>query len=142
MKMDKGDKKEADAAQWIEQSMPAFQCWNDYVARNGLPLAALHAGGEKDTDETNKGEGMQLDEIRRDLAKVVDPKGRFLGTDVPVSDFLRRFALLDDSSLWDFLDEYPKVTRFQAVEVLRLSNALILAVVSQPFGGASEPNIE
>jgi hypothetical protein len=81
---------------------------------------------------------MHLDEMKSDLAKVVDPNGRFLGTDVPVCKFLRRFALLDNSSLWDFLDAYPQVTRFQAVEVLRLSNALSLALVSQPFGAVSE----
>jgi hypothetical protein len=75
---------------------------------------------------------MEFEEIKQELAKVVDAEGRFLGTDVLVSGFLQRFALLDDSSLWDFLDNHPQVTRYQAVEVLRLSSALISLIASGP----------
>lgn len=80
------------AKQWVAENAKAFDCWNKYVEKNGLPLARFNPLGQMPDEspayEQDDGPltAPEMNQIREQAAPMLG-KG-------PV---LRRWSLLEDS---------------------------------------------
>ncbi|WP_442947222.1 hypothetical protein [Noviherbaspirillum sp.] len=73
-----------------------------------------------------------IDAFQAEVANVVDRQGNFKGTTTPVREMLMFLAMRDDDGFSMWLDGHPEVSEWQCREILRLSEALIMAVVATP----------